>query len=150
MSALLAIQDRIAELIEAAPLFAGKIEVVTQRKGDIQSAIAERLQRLGFGVTVVLGGGERENETPGAYRERTEFTISVVENPTLNKSGLNAVAAVEAIIEALDNQPQDAALPEGVSTRRALFITGHRPVGDAPPALDVHHVYLSTTTLLQF
>jgi hypothetical protein len=140
------IQDRIATLIEAIDdVHAAEIEVVREYKGDIGTMLAEALNKLGFGVVVALGEGERQSDEQEEYFERTAFVVTVVENPTTNSSGLKGVLVLEEILAALERKEVTAGNPQNL-----FHVWGHTPVDTGSKALDGHQLIVKCNAIFNF
>ncbi len=103
MSKILDCQQRIVDLLNADtffndPITAHKLLAITQRKGNIQSEVQQKLIRTGAGVIVMLPlmiwEGEADRKTLGL-----KFGIIVTENPTVNQATHGTLKSAEAIVE---------------------------------------------------
>jgi hypothetical protein len=115
MSKILDCQQRIADLLNAdarpaniapenwPPIFsdpdpAKKVEAITQRKGNIQSEIQQKLIKIGVGAIVMLplitweGDGNR-------ISLGMKFAVVITENPTVNLGSSGTKKSAEAIVE---------------------------------------------------
>jgi hypothetical protein len=105
MSKIFDCQQHLADLLNADPFFndpvtVRKIEVITQRKGDIQKKVQESLMKLGCGVIIQLPlatwEGEAERLTLGL-----KFGIIVTENPLINQGSSGTLKPAEDIVESV-------------------------------------------------
>ncbi|MBN2069106.1 MAG: hypothetical protein JW739_05665 [Opitutales bacterium] len=143
-SVFLTTQQRIADLLkENVYISENVISVITEEKGDLASLIDEELQKLGIGICVRLGPGERIENPPADYQETTKFIVSIVESPTMNTTDANAVRCVEEAINTLHGQ---TVKPGGINLR--FYATGHSPVDLGDPSVTEHQIYIETKTIL--
>jgi hypothetical protein len=136
----------MATLIEAIDdVHVAGIEVVRQYKGDIATMLAEALNKLGFGIVVALGPGERQSAKGEEYYEETDFLVTVVENPTTNDSGLVGVLVLEEILHALERQEVAEGNPQNL-----FHVQGHTPVDTGSKALDGHQLTVKCNAIFNF
>jgi hypothetical protein len=101
------IQDRLSALIAAHAYFVGS-EVITQKAGDIDTAVESAIARLGFVAEVTVASGN--NKTAAGQSSRSKIhsaeviKVSVIHNPTL-KPEKNILLGVEAVLAAVHGQP---------------------------------------------
>jgi hypothetical protein len=122
------IQTRIAALIAAHAYFAG-ITPITEKAGDIDTAIETALGHLGFAVEVASASGDvvdpdKASRKTVFFREVTK--VSVIHNPTLNTTK-NIVEGWEAVVAAVHGQP----LVAGGKGPCWFCCLGHDPVPNA-------------------
>lgn len=104
MSKIFDCQDRIVALLNADPFFNDpdpkkKIEVLSQRRGNIANEVQQRLIKIGVGVIVMLPLVTfPENDTPEIIAG-LKFAVVVTENVVINVSAAGTGKAAEAIVE---------------------------------------------------
>jgi hypothetical protein len=103
MSKIFDCQQRIADLLNADTFFndpdeSKKLLAITQRKGNIQSEVQQKLLKIGAGVIVMLPlvtfEGAESRITLGM-----KFGIIVTENPIVNQGASGTQKAAETIVE---------------------------------------------------
>lgn len=103
MSKIFDCQQRIANLLNADAFFddpdeTKKLLAITQRKGNIQSEVQQKLMKIGAGVIVMLPlvtfEGAESRITLGM-----KFGIVVTENPVVNQGTSGTGKAAESIVE---------------------------------------------------
>lgn len=125
---LLQLQDRIKELVQADPYFAG-VEVITQRQGDLVKQVVEAVGKLSFMVVVSMSSGEAsEDSAPEALLDE-RLDVEIFQNPLLDgqSNTRNLVEATEKVITAVHMQPFRAA---GRGTQR-FWLVSHQAFYDA-------------------
>lgn len=152
------VNDHIARRIEAGSIFADrKIEVLTERKGDIVSTIAKSLSRLGLSIIVLTPDATispaATNST--AVRIRPRIIVEVAENFTINNgitgTKLPALDAVAAILPLLHKKP-NGLQPEGQLRHPGLYelTLDPQPYRLVPhDLLTIYHITLTTDITLQ-
>lgn len=104
------IQERLSALILANAYFTGS-EVITQKAGDIDTAVESAIARLGFVAEITAAAGN--NKAPAGQSSRSKIhsteiiKVSVIHNPTL-KPDKNILLGVEAVMAAVHGQPLTA------------------------------------------
>ena len=137
MSKIFDCQANLKTLLTASAFFTDPdptkaVPVISQRVGDIPTAVAQALQKIAVGVVIMLPLVTfLENDTP-ALCVGLKFAIAVTENPLLNKTGKPAEAIVEQVMK-LTHWKQNGVGP-GDSTI-SLFLVDRNAVRQlAPPA----------------
>jgi hypothetical protein len=147
MNPFFALQTRAADLLRAAPYFAGA-SIITEQVGDIASKIETDLLPVGFGVVVTTGKGDAVTSSLGIHRSKEVLTISLIHNPTTD-SAHAVLDALHAAIEAVCSQPVSAATPlAAVREENSFRFVAHERRMDAPEELHVHHLTVSAIVLL--
>lgn len=104
------IQERVATLVKASPYFADT-EVITEKAGDIDTAVESAIARLGLVAEVTSASGDNKSPAGTSSRSKVHFAetvkVAVIHNPTL-KPDKNILLGVEAVIAAVHGQPLTA------------------------------------------
>ncbi len=137
MSKLFDVQQRIVTLLLADAFFTDPdatkaVPVITQRVGDIESWVEEKLMASGVGVIVMLPLVTfLENDT-AELCIGLKFAVAVTENPLVNGTGKPAEAIVEKALLLLHWKPNGVDPGE---SRNSLFIVDRNAVRQiaAPP-----------------
>lgn len=152
MSKIFNCQANLKTLLTADAFFTDadptkSVPVLTQRVGDIPTAIAQALQKIAVGVVVMLPLVTfLENDTP-ALCVGLKFAIAVTENPLLNKTGKPAEAIVEQVLK-LTHWKQNGVGPG--DSMVSLFLVDRNAVRQlTPPAnkpqILAYHINVNTT-----
>lgn len=84
------IQEKLVALLQADPELSG-IEILWEKKGDIESQIEQSLAKLNLAVIVLPPVAESIESKADAVALRVRLSVSVVENVTLNDTGKKAL-----------------------------------------------------------
>jgi hypothetical protein len=118
-SVLCGILARVADLLRADPAFAAPgTEIITEDKGDIDTAIAQAVAALGLCATVMLADARGAKESlPGPVFTSVGVVVEISENTLANRAsgGRTALEAAEEAARLLHL----ARLPDG----RTLTVT---------------------------
>lgn len=140
-----AMQQRITDLLTAAPYFAGlqPSQVLTEKIGDLEFAIYNGLLPLGFGVVVTTAEGKSRESEYGALTSDEDFNVSIIHNPKTDLAH-DALDAQWAAIEALQGKSVYALGGNlGATTERDFFrVTGHQRRLDGPKDCNVREVHV--------
>jgi hypothetical protein len=96
-----------------------RIEAITQRKGEIDVFVAQKLQSTGAGVIVMLPLITFPENTTWRVSVGLKFAVIVTENPIVNETGKSAEAMVERILLLVHFKPNGVAPND--RTRAGLF-----------------------------
>jgi hypothetical protein len=112
MSKLSDVQDHLVSLLTSDPFFSGSVDnkpvaVLAQRKGNIQSAVAEKLQTVGVGVIVRQPIGDFNGEGP-RHSYALSLVLAITENVTNNKTGKSADDIWEKAVQLIHWKPNSA------------------------------------------
>ena len=142
---LFAIQERIQDLLFASTYFADLTDdqVLTEKIGNLEFAILNKLLPLGFGLVITTAEGKA---VPGsdwnALVTNEDLNISVITNPTTDPDR-NPLEAVWQVIKAVHGQSVTKETPVVEREIDYFRITAHQRRSDAPPDLHVHELHVS-------
>lgn len=126
---LLTLQKQIADAIGALPYFSG-VTPITERAGDIETEIDQRLAEMQFCVVVQTAQGE-DHENPmmpeplaAIYTER--FVVSCAQTPLTDEQAANrnVVDGIEQIILCLHGLP----IADDAIGRRVFRVKSHQSI----------------------
>lgn len=105
---LVIVADTFAKLISQAPYLQG-VPVLTERNGDIQATIAQKLALLGLSVVVVAPDGDSLERTGDGLRLRVRIVAQISELFLINQGATGtkkpALAAATVVMKAVDRMP---------------------------------------------
>lgn len=158
---LLLVMDTFAALISASAYLAAvpAIPVFTERKGDLNTAIATALGQLGLAIVVVTPDGESLHVAGDSLSIRVRLVAEISENVLINQAKAAAanaayrpaLGAAVAVMKAIDRQPNglDAAGARHVRGLNEFSLPSDEPPYQLMPAAKpTYHVTAYTTVLL--
>jgi hypothetical protein len=147
-------QQRIADLLNADAFFndpdeSKKLLAITQRKGNIQSEVQQKLLKIGAGVIVMLPLVTFEG-AESRISLGMKFGIVVTENPIVNQGSSGTQKPAESIVEKVCQlihwKPNSAAVPpRNVATLYQLDRNAVRMM-ETPPGTQLLNYIVAVNT----
>lgn len=111
---LLIVQDTVAALLGADPYFSG-VDVITEKKGDIENRLRAALGKLGLCVVVTTPAAGNLTRKGNRLSARVQIVIECAESVVVNQSPSGkmkpALAAAVAAAKAIDRKPNGLDAP---------------------------------------
>lgn len=159
---LLVVADAFAALIASSPYLAAApaIDVLTERKGDINATIAQALGGLGIVVVVVMPYARKSESAGAEISLAARFVAEISENPLINQAAAKkaGVAYRPALAVAVATLLAVSGKPNGLDAGDQGHVAGLNEFvlpNDVPPIQIVpdrraitYHVTVDTTVQL--
>lgn len=145
MNPFFQLQQRLVDLIAAAPYFAGldpAAQLLTEKVGDLEYQVANALLPLGFGVVVTTAEGKSSESNYEALSSDEDLNISIIHAPAMDPAH-DALEAQWAAIQAIHGKPVSATLRAVLTERDRFRVTGHQRRLDGPAGCNVREIHVS-------
>lgn len=134
------LQSRLESLLQANAYFSG-VEILTEERGDLVTAIQKAVNQTKFFVWIVTPEGMPTSSKGDAIRIKHRGVIQVIESHLLNKTGKRSRDAVDYVIAAVHNEWCGLGNADHPHESTKWNFLGYRAVTELPPEMQSLTVY---------